>query len=87
MYFVTFLMYATLYMHHHCYLADTGNQGRVVTIGIRLRAGRSCSRGSISIAEVVLPVLQSIQTSSGAHTVSSKLVRTFSVDRALESSN
>ena len=47
MYFVTFLMYAMLYMHYHCYLADTGNRDMVVTIVIRLWAGRSCNRGSI----------------------------------------
>jgi len=47
MYFVTFLMYATLCMRHHCYPADTGSRDRVVTVLIRLRAGRSCNSGSI----------------------------------------
>jgi len=47
MYFVTFLMYATLYMLHHCYPADTGSRDRVVTVEVRIRAGRPCYRGSI----------------------------------------
>jgi hypothetical protein len=70
-------------MHRHCYPADTASQDRVVTIVIRVTAGRPRDRGSIPDSGNSPP---SSLKRSNQHLGPQRL-RAFPVVKAVESSD